>query len=114
MSSVITSIVTKTTGLANCAVYWAKVGAELSKAVYKGEGLKPPSSKEFELVYKNALKFIKTPSEQQKFLEQAKNFKPTKECAYKAGIYGIQLLAFFSVGEVIGRRQLTTYVPSHH
>ena len=52
MSSVITSIVTKTTGLANCAVYWAKVGAELSKAVYKGEGLKPPSSKEFELVYK--------------------------------------------------------------
>ena len=56
MSSVITSIVTKTTGLANCAVYWAKVGAELSKAVYKGEGLKPPSSKEFELVYKNALK----------------------------------------------------------
>lgn len=39
MSSIITSIVTKTTGLANCAVYWAKVGAELSKAVYKAEGL---------------------------------------------------------------------------
>lgn len=113
MSAVVNSIVTKITGLTNCATYWAKVGGELAKQVYKAEGLKPPTAKEFETVYQQALKFIKTPAEQQKLLEQAKNIKPTKETAYKAGIYGIQLLAFFSVGEVIGRRSLTPINPGH-
>lgn len=113
MSAVVNSIVTKLTGFTNCATYWAKVGGELAKHVYKSEGLKPPSAKEFETVYQQALKLIKTPAQQQKLLQQDKEIKPTKETAIKAGINGIQLLAFFSVGEVIGRRSLTPINPGH-
>ncbi|RCK63754.1 ATP synthase subunit g, mitochondrial [Candida viswanathii] len=113
MSAVVNSIVTKVTSLTNAATYWAKVGGELAKQVYKAEGLKPPSGKEFETVYQQAVKLIKTPAEQQKLFNQVKDIKPTKETAYKAGIYGIQLLAFFSVGEVIGRRSLTPISVGH-
>lgn len=108
--------ITKSTQLANCAVYWGKVGAELGKQVYKAEGLAPPTQQQFQQVYQSALKFIKSPEQQKKFLEQAAAFKPSTRCAAKVSIYGIQLAAFFSVGEIIGRRQIVGY-PSfgeHH
>ncbi|CAK7894380.1 ATP synthase subunit g, mitochondrial [[Candida] anglica] len=112
----VNSTVAKSTQLANCAVYWGKVGAEVGKVIYKKEGLAPPTTKEFETVFQNAVKFLKSGEQQKQFLEKAAAFKPTKECAVKAGIYGTQLLAFFSVGEIIGRRHVFGYpsVGSNH
>ncbi|KAI5904013.1 ATP synthase subunit g [Candida parapsilosis] len=108
-TGLVSSVVTKSSEFVNCAVYWSKVGAELSKTVYKKEGLAPPSIKQFETIYQNAFKWLKTPSEQQKLIEQAKSYKPNAQDAVKFGVYGIQLAGFFAVGEIIGRRQFFGY-----
>lgn len=112
-TGLINNTIAKSTQLANQAVYWGKVGAEVGKIVYKQEGLAPPSTAQFQQVYNNALKFIQTPSLQKEFLQKAANFKPTRECAVKAGVYGTQLLAFFSLGEIIGRRSIFGYPVEH-
>lgn len=97
-------VVTKTTGLTNQLVYWSKVGAEIGKIVYKKEGLAPPSKKEYTDVYNCVLSFIKSQQQQKEFIDKAIRFRPTKECGAKAGIYGIQLLAFYSVGNYVGEK----------
>lgn len=108
-TGLVNSVTTKSTQLLNKSVYWAKVSGEVAKIVYQKEGLAPPTSAQFQQVYQNALKFIQTPSLQKEFLIKASKFQPTKECAAKAGIYGVQLLAFFSLGEIIGRRSIFGY-----
>ncbi|EGV66112.1 ATP synthase subunit G atp20 [Yamadazyma tenuis] len=115
-TGIVNNAVAKSTYLANQAVYWGKVGAEVGKIVYQKEALAPPSTAQFQQVYNNALKFVQTPALQKEFFQKAANFKPTRECAVKAAVYGTQLLAFFSVGEVIGRRSLFGYpsVGGHH
>jgi F-type H+-transporting ATPase subunit g len=115
-TSVVNGVVTKSTEVANCAVYWSKVGAELGKAIYKSEGLAPPSTQQFQQVYQNSLKFVKSSEQQKQFLVKAAQFKPSKECGVKAAVYGTQLLAFFSLGEIIGRRNVFGYpsVGAHH
>ncbi|CCE86078.1 Piso0_005727 [Millerozyma farinosa CBS 7064] len=115
-SGLVNQVVTKSTQFTNCAVYWGKVGAEVGKIVYKNEGLAPPSGKQFQEVYERALNFLKSSQQQKEFITKAAAFKPTKECAVKATVYGTQLLAFFSVGEIIGRRHIIGYpnVGGHH
>ncbi|CUM63586.1 uncharacterized protein PRCAT00001165001 [Priceomyces carsonii] len=113
-SKVVDSFVGKVTQATNSTVYWGKVGAELGKTIYKSEGLAPPSAQQFQLVYENAFKFIKSPQQQRELLQKAAKIRPTKESAAKAGVYGIQLLAFFSVGEIIGRRHIFGYPSLGH
>lgn len=115
-TSAVNGLVNKSTQLANCATYWGKVSAEVGKIVYKSEGLAPPTQQNFQQVYQNALKFIKSPQQQKEFVTKASQFKPTKECAVKAAVYGTQLLGFFSLGEIIGRRRIFGYpaVGAHH
>lgn len=115
-TNTVNGLVNKSTQFVNCATYWGKVSAEVGKIVYKSEGLAPPTQQNFQQVYQNAFKFIKSPQQQKDFLAKAAQFKPTKECAVKAAVYGTQLLGFFSVGEIIGRRSVFGYpsVGSHH
>lgn len=115
-TSIVNGVVTKSTEAANVAVYWGKVGAELGKVIYKSEGLAPPSTQQFQQVYQNALKFVKSPEQQKELLVKAAQFKPTRENGVKAAVYGTQLLAFFSIGEIIGRRKVFGYpsVGAHH
>ncbi|EAZ63128.1 Protein associated with mitochondrial ATP Synthase essential for dimeric state of ATP synthase [Scheffersomyces stipitis CBS 6054] len=121
------AIVTKATSFVNCAInktnqlasgalYWGKVTAEIGKVVSKNEGLAPPSTQQFQTFYQNAFKFVQSPAQQKAFLESAAKFRPGKQCAVKAAVYGTQLLAFFSVGEIIGRRNVFGYpaVGGHH
>ncbi|KAI5949730.1 ATP20 [Candida theae] len=108
-SGLVSSVVTKSSEVVNCAVYWSKVGAELSKTIYQKEGLAPPSIKQFETVYQNAFKWLKNPAEQQKVIEQVKSYKPNVQDAVKYGVYGIQLAGFFAVGEIVGRRRIFGY-----
>lgn len=113
-TGLVNSVVTKSTELANCAVYWGKVGAEIGKVVYKAEGLAPPSQQQFTQVYKNAFEVVKSQQKQKELLSKASSFTLNKQNAVKAAVYGTQLLAFFSVGEIIGRRSLFGYPVAHH
>lgn len=112
----VNSVISKSAQLTQQAIYWGKVTGEVSKIIYQKESLSPPSSAQFQQVYNNAVKFIQTPKLQQEFVSKAINFRPTKASVYKAGIYGTQLLAFFSLGEIIGRRSVFGYpsVGGHH
>lgn len=103
------SAVAKSTLLANCAVYWGKVSFEVGKLVYKQEGLAPPSQAQFKQVYNGFVKFLKTPAEQKAALEAVTKFQPNKQNLSQLGIYSVHILAFFSVGEIIGRRSLFGY-----
>lgn len=123
MSAIITkatgfvnNAISKSSQLANQSLYWGKVTGEVGKLVFKNEGLTPPSGKQFEQVYQSALKFIKSPQQQKEALNKAAQFRPTKQDAVKAAVYGTHLLAFFSVGEIIGRRHIIGYpsVGEHH
>ncbi|ODV78005.1 uncharacterized protein CANTADRAFT_7473 [Suhomyces tanzawaensis NRRL Y-17324] len=115
-TNVVNGLVTKSTQVANSALYWTKVGAEVGKVVYKKEGLAPPSGQQFQQLYQNALKFVQSPAQQKEFLSKAAQIQPNKETAVKAAVYGTQLLAFFSIGEIIGRRSIFGYPSSgsHH
>lgn len=115
-TNAVNSVVAKSSQLAQTAVYWGKVSAEVGKVIYQKEGLAPPTQKEFQTVFQNALGFVKSPEQQKKLLAAVSNFKPTKEAVAKGAIYGTQLLACFSVGEIIGRRKVFGYpaVGIHH
>ncbi|SMN18521.1 similar to Saccharomyces cerevisiae YPR020W ATP20 Subunit g of the mitochondrial F1F0 ATP synthase [Maudiozyma saulgeensis] len=107
-----TSLITKTTALVTKTVektvYCGKVTGELSKQIYKSEKLQPPSLDEFKSVYmnlySNSLRYIKTPQQAVNCLKAS-----GKNDLLKYGAIGIQLLGFYSVGEVIGRRKLVGY-----
>lgn len=113
VTNVTNSLVAKSTQLANAAVYWGKVTAEVGKIVYKAEGLAPPSQKQFQQVYQTAWKSITSPQQQKELLAKVTQFQPTKDNLAKGAVYGVHLLAFFSVGEIIGRRSVFGY-PSVH
>lgn len=110
----VNSTVAKSTQLANYAVYWGKVGGEIAKVVYKSEGLAPPSQAQFQQVYRSWFKLLKTPTEQKALLNKLSSIEANKATAVKAAIYGVQALAFFSVGEIIGRRSLFGYPSVGH
>lgn len=110
----VNNIASKSTKLANTVTYWSKVGAELGKTVYKQEGLAPPNVQQFQQVYQNAVKFVKSSSQQQAFLEKVSQFQPNRANGIKAAVYGTHLLAFFSIGEIIGRRKIVGYPSFGH
>lgn len=113
-TGLVNTAVAKSTQLANCAVYWGKVGAEVAKVVYKSEGLAPPSQTQFQQVYQSWFKVLKTPSEQKALLGKLQSVELNKATAAKVAIYGIHSLAFFSVGEIIGRRSIFGYPAVGH
>lgn len=113
-TGLVNSVVAKSTQVANCAVYWGKVGAEIGKVVYKSEGLAPPSQAQFTKVYQSLFKTLQSPAEQKALLGKLASFQPTREGAVKAAVYGVQGLAFFSVGEIIGRRSVFGYPSVGH
>lgn len=106
------NLVQKATSTIESATYWSKVVGELSKQVYKKEGLQPPSVAEFQKVYECAVKqsttFVKDPKA---FVDVvAKNAQGTSKDEYLRYLaYAIQVLGFFSLGEIIGRRHVVGY-----
>lgn len=89
-------------------VYYGKVTSELAKQVYWREGLQIPSLRDFSFVYRNlwadAMHAYKNPNLIKKQITSL-NVKQ----GLKYGAYGIQILGFYSVGEIIGRRKLVGY-----
>ncbi|KAI0463466.1 hypothetical protein LJB42_002461 [Komagataella kurtzmanii] len=106
------SIVEKVTNLSSQVVYWGKVSGEIAKQVYVKEGLSPPTTTQIQSVYqdlyKKALESFANPQAAfQSVKESAKNLN--KDIVLKYGAYGIQLVGLFSLGEIIGRRQIVGY-----
>ncbi|CDK27051.1 unnamed protein product [Kuraishia capsulata CBS 1993] len=106
------AITTKASDLASKTVYWSKVTAELAKEVYKKEGFAPPSVAEFQKVYeslyKDALKFALDPKAAVKYAKTIFN-SLDKKTSITYGSYLVQILGLFSLGEIVGRRQLVGY-----
>ncbi|CAD6646672.1 XXYS1_4_G0021960.mRNA.1.CDS.1 [Saccharomyces cerevisiae] len=104
-------LVSKANLLSSKALYYGKVGAEISKQIYLKEGLQPPTVAQFKSVYSNlykqSLNFALKPTE---VLACLRNIQKNELLKY--GAYGIQLIGFYSVGEIIGRRKLVGY--KHH
>lgn len=113
-TGLINTTVAKSAQLANSAVYWGKVGAEVGKAVYKAEGLAPPSLAQFKQAYEASVKFLQTPAQQKALQEKITSLPLNKDTFTKAAVYGIHGLAFFSIGEIIGRRSFFGYPALGH
>lgn len=106
------SIATKVQTLADKSIYYSKVALELSKAVYTKEGLAPPTAAEFTKVYQCAQNQAKLVAKDPKaFLEViAKNAQGfNKDEIIRYICYFIQIVGFFSLGEIIGRRNVVGY-----
>ena len=90
------------------------VRAEVGKAVYKAEGLAPPSLAQFKQAYEASVKFLQTPAQQKALQEKITSLPLNKATFTKAAVYGIHGLAFFSIGEIIGRRSFFGYPALGH
>ena len=113
-SSAVSGLIAKTTHLTNAAVYWSKVTFDLGKIVWKREQMNPPSVEQFQQVYQKAFKWLQSPQQQKEWLQKVAQIKPTKDTIAKGTYYGVQLAAFYSVGEMIGRRLISGYPKPHH
>lgn len=94
-------------------LYYGRVGKELSIQVYTKEKWMPPNLQTFQKVYidlyKNALGLINKPCNIVKTYN-----KMSKDDMIKYGAIGVQLIGFYSVGEIIGRRKLVGYRNYYH
>lgn len=102
--------------IANQATYWAKVSGEVAKQVYVKEGLAPPSVGEFQKVADCATKLAQQAAKDPRgtvatFVKTAEGQSKTDVLRYLA--YFVQIVGFFSLGEIIGRRNVVGY-KSHH
>ncbi|KAG7821811.1 hypothetical protein KL928_000286 [Ogataea angusta] len=90
----------------------AQVTVEVSKQIYIREGLAPPSVAEIQQVYqglyKKALEFASQPkTSADGLVKVAKSL--SKDEYLRFGAYFIQIVGLFSLGEIIGRRQIVGY-----
>lgn len=92
-------------------IYYGKIGIELSKQVYHKEKLQPPNLDTFKHIYgqfyKDSLHYWNNPNELYLRLNKVKKIE--KDDFIKVGAIGVQLVGFYSVGEILGRRKLVGY-----
>lgn len=108
----ITSLTEKVYGLTDKTVYYSKVAVELAKQVYVKEGLNPPTVAEFTKVYECGVKLLVDFSKNPKgfadlVAKNAQGFKKDEILRYIC--YFIQVVGFFSLGEIVGRRHVVGY-----
>ena len=94
-------------------LYYGKVGKELTLQVYTKEKWMPPDLLTFQKVYCDlygtAIRYMNKPYDL-----IAKYNKLTVNEMVRYGAIGIQLVGFYSVGEIIGRRKLVGYRDYYH
>ncbi|KAF6009252.1 hypothetical protein HII13_003597 [Brettanomyces bruxellensis] len=111
-ASTASSVVSKVTGFANCSWYWTKVFGNVAKQIYIKEGLTPPNASEFRKVYDDAVKqgllLVRDPKRYSTSLLRVAQTSTSGDYL-KYGCYLIQILGFFALGEIVGRRKLAGY-----
>ncbi|KAL2006815.1 hypothetical protein VTN00DRAFT_9483 [Thermoascus crustaceus] len=102
-------------------VYYSKVGIELAKLVFHGQKMAPPSLSTFQAYFQPLINALRNPSalkninipNPQEFV--ARLCKADKKTLAFYGVTAAEVLGFFTVGEMIGRRKIVGYrgAPEH-
>ncbi|EON98555.1 putative atp synthase subunit g protein [Phaeoacremonium minimum UCRPA7] len=98
--------------------YYGKVGIELSKIVFQGQKMTPPSISTFQAYFQRAVKGIQNPSsllqsaqgaaaQSGNLVQRARNLSTAQLVG--GGVLLAECLGFFTVGEMIGRFKLIGY-----
>jgi len=87
-------------------LYWTRVTGEISKEVWYKEKLAPPSIEQFQRVYSDLLKSVYA-FNTQTLLNIVNNIDSKSTSSFL--LIALQVIAFFTVGEIIGRRHLIGY-----
>ncbi|KAL7270869.1 ATP synthase subunit G atp20 [Rhizina undulata] len=100
-------------------IYYSKVALELSKLVFKGQKMAPPDLATFQSTFTPLLTALKSPVESLSYLSTfVRSLRTvTKAQLATAGVLGAEVLGFFTIGEIIGRRKLIGYrgdTAAHH
>ncbi|RYP17920.1 hypothetical protein DL765_004239 [Monosporascus sp. GIB2] len=103
-------------------VFYSKVFAELTKMVFRGQKMSPPSISTFQSYYESAIKALQNPSallqtasqtasrtaqQSGSLLQAARNINKAQVIA--GGVLAAECLGFFTVGEMIGRFKIIGY-----
>lgn len=106
------------------AIYYARVGLELSKLVFQGQKMSPPPVSTFQAYFQRLVKSVRNPSalfpsaaasNPQSFLQSLRNINSAQ--LISGAVIGAELLGFFTVGEIIGRFKVVGYrgdTGAHH
>ncbi|KAL1994122.1 hypothetical protein VTN49DRAFT_2791 [Thermomyces lanuginosus] len=96
------------------AIYYSKVGFELSRLVFRGQNMYPPDLATFRSYFTPLINALRNPStlsnsigSPQAIINRVRNLS-NKELAL-IGVTAAEVLGFFTVGEIIGRRHLVGY-----
>ncbi|MCJ1447226.1 MAG: hypothetical protein MMC23_007737 [Stictis urceolatum] len=100
-------------------VYYSKVGLELSKLVFQGQKMSPPSVQTFQSYLEPVINLARNPSSITKLTPNASTMTPESMLSrirnmdraqlVTGGVVFAEVLGFFTVGEMIGRMKLIGY-----
>ncbi|KAI5850953.1 putative mitochondrial F1F0-ATP synthase g subunit [Tricharina praecox] len=96
-------------------IYYSKVAFEVSKLVFRGQKMTPPDLASFQSSFKSFLNPANLNTFARNAIQSVRSAN-TKDLAF-VGVLGAEILGFFTVGEIIGRRKLIGYrakVEAHH
>ncbi|KAG0642573.1 mitochondrial ATP synthase g subunit-domain-containing protein [Tuber brumale] len=100
-------------------IYYARVAKEFSKLVFYGQKMSPPNVETFQKTFSPIIDMLKNPRalmnlvstspalKPTSILDQLKQFTP-KEYA-QAGVLTAEVIGFYTVGKMIGRRKIVGY-----
>ncbi|KAI9759295.1 MAG: hypothetical protein M4579_002424 [Chaenotheca gracillima] len=101
-------------------VYYSKVGFELSKIVFRGQKMSPPSLQAFQSYFQPLIHAARNPSgafstlapstqslAPSNILNSARNVD--RQQLVTLGVISAELLGFFTVGEMVGRMKIVGY-----
>lgn len=107
-------------------VYYARVGLELSKLVFRGQNMSPPSLAQFQSFLQPVINVVRSPKSILSSASSAANtYSPetilsnirntSRQQLITFGLVGAEVLGFFTVGTMIGRMKIVGYhgEPSH-
>ncbi|KAA8651447.1 hypothetical protein EYZ11_011913 [Aspergillus tanneri] len=102
-------------------VYYAKVGLELGKLVFRGQNMTPPSLATFQLYFQPLTNAFRNPAALKSLKFSPQDILTRVRSANKkeialAGVTAAEVIGFFTVGEMIGRMNIVGYKghPEHH
>ncbi|KIM98125.1 hypothetical protein OIDMADRAFT_20406 [Oidiodendron maius Zn] len=100
------------------AIYYTRVGLELSKLVFHGQKMTPPPVSTFQAYFQRLVKGVRNPStlvqggNPVSILQQLRNVSSAQLAT--GAVITAELLGFFTVGEMIGRFKLIGYRGDTH
>ncbi|KAH8698647.1 putative mitochondrial F1F0-ATP synthase g subunit [Talaromyces proteolyticus] len=95
-------------------VYYTRVGFELAQLVFRGQNMYPPSVATIQSYFQPLINAVRNPAtiknisfNPQNLVTRVRSFS-VKEWAF-VGVTTAEVIGFFAVGEILGRRQIVGY-----